>query len=49
MKHMQTAAENLKPVRNLIYHREPTNDGQKMVLLKKTNGLWLKDQNPKTN
>lgn len=44
---MQMAAENLKPVRNLIYHRGPTNDGLKVVLLKKTSGLWLKDQNQK--
>jgi hypothetical protein len=49
MKHMQMAAENLKPVRNLIYHKGPINDGLKMVLLKKTSGLWLKDQNPKTS
>jgi len=49
MKHMQMAAENLKPVRNLIYHSGPINDGLKMVLLKKIRDLWLKDQSPKTN
>jgi hypothetical protein len=35
MKHMQMAAGYLKPVRNLIYHREPTNAGLKMALSKK--------------
>jgi hypothetical protein len=49
MKHMPMAAGNLKPVRNLIYHRGPTNDGLKMVLSKKISDLWLKDQNPKTS
>jgi hypothetical protein len=49
MKHMQMAAENLKPVRNLIYHREPTNDGLKVILLRKIRDLLLKDQNQKTS
>jgi hypothetical protein len=49
MKHMQMAAGCLKPVKNLKYQSEPIKDGLRMVLLKKTSGIWLKDQNPKTN
>jgi len=49
MKHMQMAADYLKPVRNWIYQSEPIKGGLKKIISKKIRDLWLIDQNLKIN